>query len=514
MFAAIYIPDFFLQAALRHEPELFSHPVALLHEGLKSICQFTSTARAAGIGAGLTSTQALGRCPTVLIRPRSPALESLATEVLLECAYAFSPNIESTAPGICTLDLKGLQNVLPASGRQNGPQNFSGDSGKLTGVSVGETPAARWGEKIIAQLASLNLRAQIGIAENPDLALQAAKIAQPFFLVDNSAEFLSALPVESIEPPAPVLDLLRRWGIHTLGEFTALQKEKLVERLGTDALELFDRATANTLRPLTLVRPREIFEESAEFEHEIETLQPLLFVLRRFIEQLSRRLELFCFVAQEIQLRLTPATGGNLEHAFRVPSPTRHIDTLFRMLQTHLETIQTDSPLIALHLAIKPAQPEHFQFGLFETALRDPNHFYETLAQLTSLLGAERVGTPVLENTFRPDAFRIEPVNFESEKEFRSGDSAAPKATGLSLRRFRPPVPATVQLRDGQPALLRSEKYVGAIAKANGPFRLSGFWWEQPQSWSRDEWDVQASTGELFRLFAQDGDWFVEGAYD
>ncbi|MEO6036039.1 MAG: DNA polymerase Y family protein [Verrucomicrobiota bacterium] len=491
MFAAIFIPDFFLQAALRQSPELFSRPVALLDPELKWVCQMTSPARDAGICEGLTSTQALARCSTILIRSRSSTQEVSASEVLLECAYAFSPNIESTAPGICTLDLKGL--------------------------SIAKTPKTSgqdWAEKILTQLAGLNLRAQIGVAENPDLALHAAKIARPFFAVEDSREFLAALPVESIEPPADLLDILRRWGIRTVGEFVALQKDKLVERMGADAIELFDRATAHTFRPLVLVRPREIFEESVEFEHEIETLQPLLFILRRFIEQLARRLELFYFVASEIQLRLILNSGEQLEHHFRVPSPTRNIETLFRMLQTHLETIQTDSPIVALHLSAKPGRSSHFQFGLFETALRDPNHFYETLAQLTSVVGQNRVGTPVLSDTFRPDTFQMAPVNFETDRSVDSENSSAPRAMGLPLRRFRPPLPATVELRANQPALLRSEKFIGPIAKANGPFRLSGNWWEEKQLWSRDEWDVETSGGELYRLSLQNGHWLLEGAYD
>jgi protein ImuB len=527
MFAAIYIPDFFLQAALRHEPELFSRPVALLDEDLKTIVEFTAVAGAAGICKGLNSTQALARCPNVLIKSRSAAQEEAATNLLLECAYAFSPNIEATAPRICTLDLKGL-NVLPSFTRQN-LDIFQAHKNN-DASSAAWNSAGRWAEQLLTQLASLNLRAQIGVADNPDLALHAAKIARPFFLVENSSEFISSLPIESIEPSPEILGILQRWGIRTLGEFTVLQKNNLAERLGAESLELFDRAIANTVRPLKLVRPKEVFEESIEFEHEIETLQPLLFILRRFIEQLSRRLELFHFVAQEIQLRLALSSGEKLERSFRVPSPTRNIETLFRMLQTHLETVQTDSPIVALHLAANPSKPEHFQFGLFETALRDPNQFYETLAQLTSLLGADRVGTPVVENTFRPDAFRMTPVNFEGENALpsctRQSASCKPYAShsstlsaecnsvALSLRRFRPPSPAIVEMRNGKPALLNSEKFTGAIAKANGPFRSSGNWWEQKQLWSRDEWDIETSSGELFRVFTQNGAWFLEGVFD
>ena len=84
----------------------------------------------------------------------------------------------------------------------------------------------------------------------------------------------------------------------------------------------------------------------------------------------------------------------------------------------------------------------------------------------------------------------------------------------LSLRRFRPPLPATIEMREGKPTLLNSERFVGAIANANGPFRSSGNWWEQEQLWSRDEWDIETIDGELFRVFAQDGKWFLEGAFD
>ncbi len=510
MFAVIYIPNFSLQAALRHEPELFARAVALIdgNEKNATVFQLTQSARSGGVCEGLTSTQALARCPNLVFKNRSVAQDNATTEIFLQCAYSFSPNIEATAPGIGTLDLKGL-----------------------SVAAVTDAPLQEWAEKILAQLASLNLRGQIGIAENPDLALHAAKIAQPFFLVENSTDFISCLPIESIEPTPDILNVLHRWGIRTLGEFIALGKDKLVERLGPDALDLFDRASANEVRPLNLVQPKDVFEEGVEFEKEIETLQPLLFILRRFIEQLSHRLEMFYFVAEEIQLRLTLSSGEKLERNFRVPSPTRNIDTLFRMLQTHLETVQTESPIIALQLAAKPAKPEHFQFGLFETALRDPNHFYETLAQLTSLLGSNRVGTPVVEDTFRPDTFQMEPANFETDKvlptscrQNRNPDTNAPRnsptfsadrmSAALSLRRFRPPLAAIVQMREGKPALLNSETFVGAIANANGPFRSSGNWWEQKQLWTRDEWDIETTNGELFRVFTQNGQWFLEGAFD
>src|SRR5437868_4965952 len=99
MFAVIWVPQFSLQAVLRHEPELWSKPVALVDPSAKTaaVCEMTEPARAAGIAPGLNPTQAMARCGKVLIRPRSARQENAATNAILQCAYGFSPHLEPTA---------------------------------------------------------------------------------------------------------------------------------------------------------------------------------------------------------------------------------------------------------------------------------------------------------------------------------------------------------------------------------------------------------------------------------
>jgi len=50
---------------------------------------------------------------------------------------------------------------------------------------------------------------------------------------------------------------------------------------------MWERANGRSSRLLKLIRPPESFQESFEFEREIETAEPLLFMLRRFLEQLA-----------------------------------------------------------------------------------------------------------------------------------------------------------------------------------------------------------------------------------
>src|SRR5437660_6582874 len=102
-----------------------------------------------------------------------------------------------------------------------------------------------------------------------------------------------------------ILGLLHKWGIHTLGQLAALDKEELRNRLGSDAVRLWERANGTATRLLKFVQPPETFEESFEFDHEIETAEPLLFMLRRFLEQIALRLSSIYLVARELTLTIT-----------------------------------------------------------------------------------------------------------------------------------------------------------------------------------------------------------------
>src|ERR1700720_3771490 len=241
-----------------------------------------------------------------------------------------------------------------------------------------------------------------------------------------------------------ILAILHKWGIHTLGQLAALNREELRVRLGPEAVRLWERANGISNRLLKRVQPPESFDESFEFEHEIETAQPLLFMLRRFLEQLAVRLSAIYLVAKEVTLQITFANKQSYERIFKIPQPTNDVDLLFRMLQTHLENFKSEHPIVAVALTAQPIRPASQQFGLFETALKNPQQLYETLARLTALLGTNLVGTPMLEETHRPDAFRMEPFTWECEPHglFAGG---TPAATGrIALRRFRPAAAASI----------------------------------------------------------------------
>jgi protein ImuB len=324
-----------------------------------------------------------------------------------------------------------------------------------------------------------------------------------------------------------ILTVLHRWGIHTLGQFAALDREQLGARLGPEAVRMWERANGQSNRVLKLIRPPESFEESFEFENEIETAEPLLFMLRRFLEQLAVQLSGIYLVTKELTLRITFTNKQIYERIFKIPQPTNNVDLLFRMLHTHLENFKSEYPIVAVALNAQPIKPAREQFGLFETTLRNPHQLSETLARLTGLLGADHVGTPVLEETHRPDAFRMEPFlwNWTSTGGNGGRSSATPGAhpkargssplhtLGLALRRFRPAPSASVLLDEDGPAQVRSADVHGKIIDHRGPFLISGNWWDE-KSWACAEWDLQLDAGELVRCHESEATWRIDGIYD
>jgi protein ImuB len=306
-----------------------------------------------------------------------------------------------------------------------------------------------------------------------------------------------------------VLAVLRRWGIESLGQFAALEKEAVAARLGPIGVELWERAAGKATRLLKLVPVRESFEEAFEFENEIETSEPLLFMLRRFLQQFSVRLGVLHLVASELQLEITFSEKNSYSHRFKIPEPTNNVETLFRMLQTHLENFTSASPIIAVGLKAETTKPAFEQFHLFETALRDPTRLTETLARLIGLLGSERVGTPVLEETHRPDAFRMEPFSWQLPET----KTDSPPLPAVALRRFRSALPASVLLAKNRPVHFRSAKVQGAVRAEKGPYLASGNWWDE-NAWDRAEWDVELENGAVCQCHSTQGQWALDGIYD
>lgn len=176
MFGTIYLPNFSLQAALRHRSltaNQTDQPIAVIDENENKpvILELTAAAKAAGVSKGMTPSQGLARCLTLQIQPRSRVQEKAVQEILLHHAFSLSPYVEETAPGLSTLQFTDLRDLVSKMSRA------------------------------IAQLESCELTAQGGLGPTPDTSFLAAHLARPVLEITDVSQFLAPLPIEILATP-------------------------------------------------------------------------------------------------------------------------------------------------------------------------------------------------------------------------------------------------------------------------------------------------------------------------
>jgi len=547
-FACIYVPNFPVAAMVRAEPELQSQALAVLtgKPPLEKVFGVNAKAVAMGIVPGMSKAE-VEICNGLALRSRSSLQEDAAHAALLNCAQSFSPRVEDTAKDTVLLDLAGLDLLF----------------GPLPQIACA----------LAGRVLDAGLETNVAVAANPDAALLAARGFSGVTVIplEKEAERLGDLPLEVLfmgwseeSGAASFLETFHRWGLRNLGAVAALPEIALGERLGQEGLRLQKLARGATLRTLVPVDPPLIFEEEIELEYPVVLLEPLAFALNLMLEQVCGRLAAHALATQELRLELElepnpeqsisdqartsyPDRGEArlFTRTLRLPVPLLDAKVFLKLLQLDLKAHPPGAPIVKIHLTAQPARPRAAQAGLFLPPAPEPEKLELTLARIAAVVGANRVGSPEILDTHRPEAFRMQhfapgeapvrkPAAVKAGNEQRSftawlkpcpatKQQASDDGRGsvTALRIFRPALRVAVTLRDGQPAHICCQKrneVDGEVIWLAGPWRSSGDWWEL-EGWRRDEWDIalQNQSGiALYRLVRDllRGAWLLEGTYD
>lgn len=481
MFAVLEIPAFPLHALLRFQPALRGEAVALVTgEGRRATVAHVPE-HIRGVRPGMTAAQALAECPGVQLVSASPLAEKEATALLLAAAWMLSPRVEPTEGGRCIIDLDGANSsTLP-----------------------------RLVAEARARLASYDLPSRIGLAANPVIAGYAAHLAEPEKWIEDAFSFLAPLPIGLLPLHPDEAQLFSDLGLRTLGSLTAFPRAALNDRLGQrgDALWALAKGEySGTLRPASYPTR---FRAELELEEAVETLEPLLFTLRRFVDRLAAEVGDLGNGATRMSLRLRLDSDQDHTRDFDLPEPTASADALFAVLEHHLSALTTDAPIVGVVLEVFPARRLEQQTGLFDTGLVDAGAFFASLASLRAIVGTENVGRPTRADSHCPDLIRLDtPATMVPART----PPPAPPPHGPLLRRLRPAVAATVELDGPRPAHVVSAVVSGDVRVLRRPFWANGEW-GAPHEWKREEWDVRIGPG-LYRLLHEPRGWFIDGIYD
>ena len=329
---------------------------------------------------------------------------------------------------------------------------------------------------------------QAAVAITVEAAILAARNlpGYTFIAPGEEARVLGALSIDALPPDPELFETFHLWGIRSLADLSRLPDDALASRLGARGLWLQRLARGAFERPLRPRLAEAVYQESADLEHPIKLREPLLFLIARFLHDLTARLKSQSLAAAALCLTLN---GTQRTHS--VPFPTRDVKLLLKLVEHSLDRQPPDAPIAKLRLELIPTEPRRVQHGLFTPAVPEPEKLELTLGKIRGLVGEKNVGYPELFDTYRPGLAR-------------------PTGVLLPFRYFRPPLEARVTSER-----LWTRMFPGKILQIAGPWRSSGDWWK-PDQWNRDEYDLALSDGALYRLYLDRAlkKWFVEGVYD
>jgi protein ImuB len=532
LFAAIYVPNFILQALGRCEPELRTQPLAII-DGPPPTYQVVALNRLAeilGVTRGMTKA-AVTQFAHVTIRTRCRVREEAAHAALLDVAWSITPRVEDAAPDTLLIDISGLTTLF-------------GDA---------EAIAC----EIASRASTFGMNVHVAISANVETARIVARALPGPTIVPEGQErrFLETLPVSMLSPSQELSEVFNRWGVATCKALASLPVLAFSECVGQEGIHLQAIASGKGARPLLLAEPVQHFEEWFELDEAVDDLEALSFLLGRLLDQLSARLSAraLSIAAVQVNFELQPSfdnafdtsrellqvkpTARTFSCNLQLPVPTRDSKLLLKLLRLRLQSRPPDAPIQKIHMAAQSSLARVTQGSLFVPTAPDPDKLELTIARIASVVGERNVGSPQLLDSHRPDAFHIQKFSIAATDVNASRDTterltkinlqnrnhhSKKDVATIALHVFRPAVPARVRLQGNKPVFASFQGCSGKVVQASGPWRSSGQWWED-QPWQEEAWDLEIIfSGEsparhgLYR-FCYDGiqeKWFVRGVYD
>ena len=505
--ACLWVPDLALAALARTRPELADAAVAIAEgRAPQSVLRAVSSrGRGAGVRPGMTAAQARAVHEAIVVVPHEPETLRAAAETLADVAATFGPRVEVAGDGAVFLDCEGSA-ALCASEREL--------------ATVLAARAARHG-----------LAAQVGVGGSKLAARIAAREGGGVHVVAAAEEaaFLAPLPIALLDPALETAEALASWGIDRIGQLAALPAGAAAHRLGPDGARLVRQAHGGDDALLVPRAAPDTIVEAIALEYGVDRLEPLLFVVRRLLDQATGRLALRGLACAELSVTLELDGGATLTRRITPGAPTAETKVLFVLVRSHLEQHPPGATIVGLRLATFTTRPRPTQLDLYRPNGPSAVALATTLARLAALCGPERVGRPLRGDSHRADATAVAPFTAPPPANGTLDGAAvnplSPISPRVALRAFRPPADLEVFESGGRLAYVRGRGFGGRVVHLAGPWRVCGEWWTS-DPYDREYYDVELTDGGLYRIYregeregAREGDggkrrWLADGMYD
>jgi protein ImuB len=504
----VLCPDWPLVAA-----GLDAVPAAVLRGN--RVVAVSAPAREEGVRLRQRRREAEASCPGIVLVAEDPAGDLRAFDPVVAAVGEFTPLLELTRPGVCS---------LPA----RGPARYFGGEASL---------AARIGEAV--EKAS-GVRPRIGIADTAFAARLAARhdLVVP---VGETAGWLAGLPIGVLGPPG-LVELLGRLGLRRVGDFTALDEGTVGSRFGSEGIRAHRLGSGFDLESLALTDPPADLTVFRELDDPVDQVETVAFLAAVLAAELAGRLAPHGLVCTRLLVEAATEHGEESSRWWRAEQPFTEramVDRVRWQLEGWLagtsgaagSAVTPTAGVILVRLTAGEVIAESGrQLGIFGEPAEVRQRVERHVARIQGLLGHEAVGTAVMvggrgaaeQASFVPFGEpRDEPASLGHPWPGRLPAPAPAVVHGA-------PIPSRVLGSEGEPVGVtgrgRLTSEPAAVQVSDGPrLTVSGWagpwpaeerWWDPRAGRRRARLQVELEGGAAHVLVLEGGQWAVEATYD
>ncbi|HEY4920130.1 MAG TPA: DUF6504 family protein [Xanthobacteraceae bacterium] len=480
--------------------------------GTPRVSATNAAAEADGIRIGEALADARAKTENLQVRAADPAADDAALRRLALWATRYTPAVapcdeKSGADGLF-LDIAGAAHL------------FGGETRLIADLE--------------ARLARFGLPARLAVAATAGAAWALARFQHATTILAAGAEraALAPLPIEALRLSAATRATLRRLGFRRAGALIDNPRAPFAARFERELLRRIDQALGRTAEPLTFILPPPVYHSLRYLMEPVAAQEAVVAIAQRLMRDIVHALTRDGVGARTLRLALYRLDGGTQTIDIALTRPTRSAPHVARLIalklerggETSAETLDAGFGFEAVGLAIAATERmDEEQTDLVSgdaSGERGEERCAELIDGLTQRLGPHSVQRLAPVESHLPERAEMARAAGAEGIAWPAPDAARPRPLLLFAR--AEPADVMAQVPDGPPRRFRWRGVLHAVARAQGPERITAEWWRNgTEAPTRDYYLVEDDAGRRFWLFREGlfaretaaPRWFVHGLF-
>ena len=536
---SLHLPRLAAERVCRREQ--FDAPLAIVEkrQNKQIIASLCAQAEVLGLYTGQSLSDAQSLADGLITRASDPHADALFLNAITRWAGQFSPWVSSDLPGDLFLDITGCSHLFGGEAALRDRMVSELHSLGLTAqIGIADTPGAAWalarfrnadpaylltGDAIDQEARATRSRAakRKAAVSSRNAVTKLPKELPPIAPIGQSLQAIGPLPLAALRLDGETCIGLNRLGLNTIFDLARLPRNSVTRRFGAQVLNRLDQALGAKPEPIAPKAPMKRFATRISFPDPIGLTGDIEAGLRRLLEPLCDKLahaglgarcfELTCYRADH--------TAQIVEVLLARPSadPARALP----LFDLHIPQIDPHFGIDMMRLEAKAYEPMHpeqpsVSIGASQATSNGDLH-HDVIGRLGVRLGIEAITLASPSDSHLPEKAYIE----------TSATLSHPPKNWSRIKAPRPlvmitPEPIVVQDAFTPPQEFKWRRRRYKTLSYQGFERFEPEWWFDLEGWRdgpRDYWTVISDCGAKLWLYqsvgaAKRGGWYCHGLFD